>query len=141
MQTSRRQRRQIAEMNVVPYIDVMLVLLVIFMVTAPLLTQGVEVELPQVTTQPIETQSTDPLVVTIDAQGRFSMNVGNNPKEGIDPNEVQKRTRVVLKNKPNTPVLVRGDKRIHYGAVVELMTLLQSAGAESVGLVTELPES
>ncbi|HBC56001.1 MAG TPA: hypothetical protein DCZ03_02445 [Gammaproteobacteria bacterium] len=73
MQTSRRQRRQIAEMNVVPYIDVMLVLLVIFMVTAPLLTQGVEVELPQVTTQPIEPQSTDPLVVTIDAQGRFSM--------------------------------------------------------------------
>ncbi len=141
MQSSRRQRRQIAEMNVVPYIDVMLVLLVIFMVTAPLLTQGVDVDLPQISTQPIDTQSSDPLVVTVDAQGRFTMNVGKNPESGIDPTEVQKRTRVVLKNKPNTPVLVRGDKRVNYGAVVELMTLLQSAGAESVGLVTELPET
>jgi biopolymer transport protein TolR len=141
MQTQRNKRRQIAEMNVVPYIDVMLVLLVIFMVTAPLLTQGVEVELPQVTTNPIETKSPDPLVVTIDKQGRLTMNVGENPKEGVQAEDVQKRVRVVLKNKPDTPILVRGDRAVDYGSVVKLMTLLQAAGAESVGLVTELPET
>jgi len=125
---------------VVPYIDVMLVLLVIFMITAPLLAQGVKVDLPQAASEPIEPKQKEPLIVTVNAQGVYFLNVGDNPMNGIDNETLVKRVATVLRRQPETPVLVRGDKNVNYGKVVTAMTLLQKAGAPSVGLLTEAPE-
>ncbi|MFP5344259.1 MAG: protein TolR [Gammaproteobacteria bacterium] len=135
----RTRRRPMAEINVVPYIDVMLVLLVIFMITAPLLATGVKVELPQAAANPIERERREPLVVSVDAAGNYFLNVGDNSEEPVDDNTLVQRVAAVLRNQPGTPVLVRGDKNVNYGRVVRAMTLLQSAGAPNVGLVTESP--
>ncbi len=129
-----------AEINVVPYIDVMLVLLVIFMVTAPLLTQGVRVELPEADANPLPPDQEDPLVVTVDKAGNLYINVGENKRQPVEPDALMVRVRAVLKYKPKTPVMVRGDKAVEYGQVVRAMVLLQQAGATSVGLITEPPE-
>ena len=126
-----------AEINVVPYIDVMLVMLVIFMVTAPLLTQGVKVELPQESSQPLPPDQSEPLELSVDADGNYYLNVGGDAKTAIDEDTLVQRVAAVLRNKPNTPVLVRGDRSVDYGAVVHAMVLLKTAGAPSVGLVTE----
>ena len=136
----RVHRRPLSEINVVPYIDVMLVLLVIFMITAPLLTQGVQVELPKAAAQPLKSEQPEPLVATVDARGRMFLNIGGNEDQPIDADTLVQRTAAVLRNKPNTPVMVRGDAKADYGSVVSVMTLLQRAGAPSVGLVTETPE-
>lgn len=137
MSRRNRKRRFVSDINVVPYIDVMLVLLVVFMVTAPLLMQGVEVELPQAPSQPLEEQDDEPLIVSIKADGSLYINLGAQPDKAVALDVVTRQVATVLKNKPKTAVLVWGDKRIPYGDVVELMTALQGAGAESVGLVTE----
>ena len=121
----------------VPYIDVMLVMLVIFMITAPLLNQGVDVELPQADAEPMEEQQQDPLVLTVDAEGRYYLNVGGDPEVAIDADALLARTAAVLRQRPKTTVLVRGDAHVDYGEVVAAMTLLQQAGAVKVGLVTE----
>lgn len=129
-----------SEINVVPYIDVMLVLLVIFMITAPLLTQGVKVDLPQVAAEPVDTQQKEPLVATVDAAGNFYLSVGDEQDQPIDADTLVQRVAAVLRHQPQTPVLVRGDAKVDYGAVVNIMALLQKAGAPSVGLITETPE-
>jgi biopolymer transport protein TolR len=134
-------RKPMSEINVVPYIDVMLVLLVIFMITAPLLTQGVKVDLPKVSSEPVERKQNEPLIVTVDAQGNYYLNVGEDPKQGIDHDTLVQRVAAVLRHQPETPVLVRGDKAVNYGKVVTAMALLQKAGAPSVGLLTEAPET
>ncbi len=136
----RTHRRPMSEINVVPYIDVMLVLLVIFMITAPLLTQGVKVDLPQVAAEPVDTQQKEPLVATVDAEGNFYLSVGDEQDQPIDPDTLVQRVAAVLRHQPQTPVLVRGDTRVDYGTVVNIMALLQKAGAPSVGLITETPE-
>lgn len=136
---NRSRRKLIAEINVVPYIDVMLVLLIIFMATAPLLMQGVEVELPRAPSTPIDKVKDEPLIVSIKADGSLYLNLGGKPEEPISEQQVQDRVKKVLSQKPETAVLVWGDKKIPYGEVVTLMTLLQGAGASSVGLVTEAP--
>lgn len=128
-----------ADINVVPYIDVMLVLLVIFMITAPLLQQGVDVDLPQATAAPVDRKDKDPLVVTVDRNGKFFLSVGDGQEEGIDHEMLVERVAIVLRHQPGTPVLVRGDKEVAYGSVVTAMALLQRAGAPSVGLMTEPP--
>ncbi len=136
----RHRRRPMAEINVVPYVDVTLVLLVIFIVTAPLLTQGVQVELPQASATPITPgENQEPLVVTVDAQGRFYLNVGENPDQPVDEVTLVNRVAAVLRHQPGTQVLVRGDRDVPYGRVVSAMSLLQRAGAPSVGLITEPP--
>lgn len=135
-----RGRRSVAEINVVPYIDVMLVLLVIFMITAPLLTQGVKVDLPQAAAEPIESDVQEPLVVTVDINGNYYLNVGEEEKTSIDHQALVNKVAAVLRLKPKTPVMVRGDKDVLYGKVVVAMGLLQRAGAPSVGLITEAPE-
>jgi biopolymer transport protein TolR len=135
----RTRRGPMSEINVVPYIDVMLVLLVIFMITAPLLATGVKVELPQAAAAPIERESKEPLVVSVDAAGNYFLNVGENHEKPVDETTLVQRVAAVLRNQPGTPVLVRGDKNVNYGRVVRAMTLLQSAGAPSVGLITESP--
>ncbi|HHH36831.1 MAG TPA: protein TolR [Gammaproteobacteria bacterium] len=135
----RSHRRPMSQINVVPYIDVMLVLLVIFMITAPLLTQGVKVELPKVASKVVDSQQREPLVATVDAAGRFYLNVGEAPERPVDADTLVQRVAAVLRHRPGTPVLVRGDRQVNYGAVVAVMALLQKAGAPSVGLVTETP--
>ncbi|HED39799.1 MAG TPA: protein TolR [Chromatiales bacterium] len=136
--TKRARRRPMSEINVVPYIDVMLVLLIIFMVTAPLMTQGVKVDLPQATAEPVEQTEKEPLIVSIDVDGLYYLNVGEDPKKGIDHELLVQRVAAVLRYQPGTPVLVRGDAAVNYGAVVTAMALLQKAGAPSVGLVTDV---
>ncbi|MGA1581414.1 MAG: protein TolR [Luminiphilus sp.] len=134
-----RRRRMLAEINVVPYIDVMLVLLVIFMVTAPMLMQGVEVKLPQATAAPVTNQDAEPLIVSINDRGQLFLNLGVDEKQALELATIRQRVAAVLRRSPEKPVLVWGDQRVAYGDVVVVMTALQEAGAPSVGLVTENP--
>lgn len=129
-----RRRKQMSEINVVPYIDVMLVLLVIFMITTPLLTQGVKVELPEAEAKLVDTQETETLVVTVDRDGKFYLD-----ENLIDKAALQKKVRAILARQPQTPIVIRGDKNVAYGVVVRAMVLLQKSGAKSVGLITEPP--
>jgi biopolymer transport protein TolR len=129
-----------SDINVVPYIDVMLVLLVIFMITAPLLTQGVSVELPQAEAEPMAAESDEPLVVTVTKDGNYYLSIGDNPDDPIDHQALVTKVAAVLRHRPKTPVMVRGDTQVAYGKVIVAMTLLQKAGAPSVGLITETPE-
>ncbi len=141
MSQRRTRRRPIAEMNVVPYIDVMLVLLVIFMITAPLLTQGVKVELPQVAAEPIKESNKEPLVVTVNDAGELFLNLGDKGNQPVDEQTLLQRVSAVVRRRPDVPVLLRGDRNVEYGAVVRAMALLQQAGATSIGMVTEAPFS
>ena len=129
-----------SEINVVPYIDVMLVLLVIFMITAPLLTQGVKVDLPQADAEPLDVETQEPLVVTIDAAGDYYVNYGENQGTPVEPGILAARVGALLRHRPGLAVVVRGDENVPYGDVVILMTILQRAGAPSVGLMTEAPQ-
>ena len=138
MASPLRKRKLIAEINVVPYIDVMLVLLIIFMVTAPLLTQGITVELPKAGAEPIRDVSNHPpLIVSIDADGNLFINVGDDEDEPVSGQEIVARTGAVLRNRPDTPVLVKADRAVQYGFVVGAMVLLQKGGASNVGFVTD----
>ncbi len=140
-QRQRQRRGPMAEINVVPYIDVMLVLLVIFMITAPLLSQGVDVELPKADAKPMEKNSQEPLIVSLDARGDYYLNVGGKDEEAVSGDELRQRVEIVLRRQPQTQVMVRGDTAVDYGRVVELMVLLQKAGAPSVGIMTAPPEN
>ncbi len=129
-----------SEINVVPYIDVMLVLLVIFMVTAPLLMQGVQVELPKATTAPVDVNE-EPLIVSIKLDGSYYINLGEDHEKAVELSEVTRQVQLVLKRKPNTAVLIWGDTNVAYGRIIDLMASLKQAGATSLGLVTENPET
>lgn len=139
MKYKKHKRKLVAEINVVPYIDVMLVLLIVFMVTAPLLMQGVKVELPQAPSAPLDDKDQEPLIVSVKSDGSYYLDIGNgkNVQEAL-PSIIEKVAKV-LRQQPKTPVLVWGDARVDYGVVVKLMSDLQNAGAPSVGLVTEPP--
>jgi biopolymer transport protein TolR len=138
MPSPLQKRKLMGEINVVPYIDVMLVLLIIFMVTAPLLTQGVKVELPKAGAEPIEdVPNHPPLVVSVDADGNLYINVGDDEDEPAGSQEIIARTSAVLRNRPETPILIKADRAVPYGNVVGAMVLLQQAGAENVGFVTD----
>jgi biopolymer transport protein TolR len=130
-------RRPMSEINVVPFIDVMLVLLVIFMITTPLLTQGVKVELPKTTAQAIDDKQKEPLIITVDASGHYYFNLADKPNQAMTDRVLSRLVSAQLANNHERPVLVRGDKNVNYGKVVEAMVLLQQAGAKSVGLITE----
>jgi biopolymer transport protein TolR len=129
-----------AEINVVPYIDVMLVMLVIFMITAPLLTQGVKVDLPEATAEPLDAEQQEPLVVSVDADGNLFLNVGDAPDTPVAAETLVQNVSAVMRRRKDKTVLVRGDHAVDYGAVVAAMVLLQQAGVPHVGLVTEPPE-
>ena len=135
----RVKRKPLSEINVVPYIDVMLVLLVVFMVTAPLLMQGVKVDLPQAPSKPIDQKQDEPLIVSVKQDGSYYINLGKDQKKAKPLKDITDTVAKILRQKPNTPVLVWGDVKVDYGIVVGLMTALQNAGAPSVGLVTESP--
>jgi biopolymer transport protein TolR len=134
------KRKPMAEINVVPYIDVMLVLLVVFMVTAPLLMQGVKVDLPQAPSTPIDNKDEEPLIVSVKTDGTYYLNLGQDQQGAKPLKEITDTVAKVLRQKPTTPVLVWGDTAVPYGTVVSLMTELQAAGAPSVGLVTDPPK-
>jgi biopolymer transport protein TolR len=140
MANGRRGRQLMGEINVVPYIDVMLVLLIIFMITAPLLTQGVQVELPDADAQPIDPEllrDREPLVLSVDRDGRYYLNVGADEDAPIDEAEIARRAGAVLARDAGTPVLVKADERVPYGSVVRGMVLLQQAGAKKIGFLTD----
>jgi biopolymer transport protein TolR len=131
------------EINVVPYIDVMLVLLIIFMITAPLLTEGVKVQLPKAGARPIPAEmmkDSKPIVLSIDEHARLFLNYNKPEDEPISAEKVEAEAAAVLRRAPETVVLVKGDYRVAYGEVVRAMTILQRAGADKVGFVTESPQ-
>jgi biopolymer transport protein TolR len=140
MARRRVKHRPMAEINVVPYIDVMLVLLVIFMVTAPMLMQGVKVELPEAASDPVENQDPEPLIVSINASGELFLNLGADQEQKLSLATIKQRVSVVIRRSPEKPVMVWGDRNVAYGDVVILMTVLQEAGAPHVGLVTDSPQ-
>jgi biopolymer transport protein TolR len=136
--TPLQKRKLMSEINVVPYIDVMLVLLVIFMVTAPLLTQGIEVELPKAGAEPIESAADKlPLIVSVDKAGNLYLSVGDDEDEPSNAKEIVAKVSAILRNSPETPMLIKADRAVEYGYVVGAMVLLQQGGAENVGFVTD----
>lgn len=137
---ARRRKKPVSEINVVPYIDVMLVLLIIFMVTAPLITQGVDVDLPQASAEPINDDGKLPLVASVDADGNYYINIGGDQEQAMSAADVATLVAAHLQLEPETPVVVRGDGAVSYNQVLQLMVLLQRAGAERVGLMTRPPE-
>ena len=141
MMIQAKKRRLAHEINVVPYIDVMLVLLVIFMITAPLLTQGVEVDLPDAAAQtlPYDEQN-EPVVLSVDANGLYYLNRGEQPSAALDDAEIQRIVSSILKHKPKTSVVVEGDEKVPYARVMHAMALLQGAGVTQLGFATETPE-
>ena len=139
--SGKTKRRPMAEINVVPYIDVMLVLLIIFMVTAPMLNQGVDVDLPNVDANPVRVEDDEnQLIVSITASGLYYIERGSDDPKAMALVDIQKYVATLLKSQPKTDVLVRGDENVPYGIVVALMGVLQTAGAQSVGLITEAPD-
>lgn len=137
----RFRKKRMSEINVVPYIDVMLVLLIIFMVTAPLLTQGVKVELPRTESTPIEQKDQEPIIVSVDSKGNYYLNLGDKTNAPLKAKLLMTRIKAVLKHRQDNTVFVKGDSNVNYGKVVALMAMLKQSGVENVGLVTRMPES
>ena len=141
MSRRTKRRKPMAEINVVPYIDVTLVLLIIFMITTPMLQTGVQVDLPQANSAPVEQkEDTPPIVVSIKAQGEYYIKLGSEDDERIQPEEINARVVAVLSNKPATPVLINADNNVAYGTVVTVMAALKNAGVPNVGLMTKSDE-
>ena len=133
----RRKRRKLKnEINVVPYIDVMLVLLIIFMVTAPLMNLGVDIELPQSNAKSIE-EKKDPVVVTVDADGNYFLAVEAGSNEALDAATLSRKVGAIVSNNPQVAVFVAADGAGNYQNVMDAMVLLQSAGVEKVGLMSQ----
>lgn len=137
----REHRKPITDINLVPYIDVMLVLLVIFMITAPLLTQGVHVNLPQGATKTLPPEKNKPIIVSIDAQGQLYLNTSATPAQPITPqnlmSDVSSQLEAATTQHKEQSVYVKGDQAANYGQVMNAMVLLQKAGAQDVGLITK----
>ncbi|MCZ6890154.1 MAG: protein TolR [Gammaproteobacteria bacterium] len=138
------RRKPISEINVVPYVDVTLVLLVIFMATAPLMTQGVDVDLPNAPSQALSNDQDDPLVVSVREDGAIFVNIGirrdGDKGRRVTIFSLEDQASRIIAARPQVPVYVRADHALDYGKVIEIMTVLQRAGAQSVGLITDPPE-
>jgi len=137
--TGIRRRKRMSEINVVPYVDVTFVLLVIFMVTAPLFHQGVEVELPSAPAEQLEKtdENQEPLIVSVDQAGQVFVNKADSPKEPVPDDLFRNQIREILSKEQGSPIYVRGDKNVDYGRVVTVMVMLQEAGADNIGLITD----
>ncbi|SFD73562.1 protein TolR [Pseudoalteromonas denitrificans] len=134
----RKKRRPVAEINVVPYIDVMLVLLIIFMATAATITHGVDVDLPKMEqSELVETKEAPPIIVSINAQGKYFASIGIDPEAEMDAIDIAAQVKLALDKNPKTPVMIKGDGRVSYQEVLLLMDFLKRAGVPSVGLMTE----
>jgi biopolymer transport protein TolR len=135
-----RRRKPMGEINVVPYIDVTLVLLIIFMITTPLLQTGVKVDLPEAESAVVEQKNDPPIVITIKEQGQYYITIGEKEQEQLVPDEIDARVAAVLNEKPETQVLIEADKGVDYGTVVTVMAGLKNAGVPNVGLMTKSGE-
>ena len=135
-----RKRRLKADINVVPYIDVMLVLLIIFMVTAPLLNLGVDIELPQTNAKPID-QKKEPVVVTVDSGGNYFLTLQGADMEALSAEALSAKVGAFVRDNPEVPVFVAGDRAANYEVVLDAMVLLQSAGVPKVGLMSQPAEA
>ena len=140
MTSRRRKRKLLSEINVVPYIDVMLVLLVVFMVAAPLMVQGVLVNLPETTSELLPRERSDPLIVSIKEDGVFFLEMDAPKNEPLNSQMLSEKVSKILSSNPSLQVVVRGDGEVKYQKVMELMSILQSSGAENVGLITQPPQ-
>ncbi len=137
----RRKRRALkAEINVVPYIDVTLVLLIIFMITAPMLNLGVDIELPKSNARSLEVDS-EPVLITVDQEGTMFLTLGSEPREAIDAENLTAKVAAFVRNNPDIPVLVGGDGRVDYAQVYQVLTLLQQAQVPKVGLMSQPHDS
>lgn len=136
----RKNRKSMSDINVVPYIDVMLVLLVIFMITAPLLQQGVQVQLPKASAQTVTQDQELPVIVSVDKEGKYFLSHGEYKNEPVTPGRLRTLVKAIITHKQGTKVLVNGDRDVSYGRVVQAMALLQASGVPQVGLLTESPE-
>ncbi|HET7593775.1 MAG TPA: protein TolR [Rhodanobacteraceae bacterium] len=136
MQHRGRRRRRMAEINIVPYIDVMLVLLIIFMVTAPMLNLGADIQLPQSAAKALQDEK-KPVLVTVDEQGQVFLTLGSNAREQVDDDTLVKKVSAFVKEDPKVSVLLGGDKRVDYGRVNQVLGLLQQAGVAKVGLMSQ----
>ena len=141
MSRKHGRRKPMAEINVVPYIDVTLVLLIIFMITTPMLQTGVEVDLPPAESAMVEQKEGEPpIVISIKEQGEYYINTDGQNDELIEPEVINDRVAIVLSNKPGTQVLISADKSVDYGTVVTVMAALKNAGVPTVGLMTKPEE-
>jgi len=141
MHTGRRKRRKLkAEINVVPYIDVMLVLLIIFMVTAPLLNLGVDIQLPQSTAKSVQADK-EPIVISVDKDGSYFLTLGTSQREPIDAQTLVNKVSAFIRQNPQVPVLIGGDERVDYGKIYQVMVLLQQSGVPKVGLMSQPVET
>ncbi len=136
---SRKRRGPMAEINVVPYIDVTFVLLMIFMITAPLVQTGVDVDLPQAEASPVDLKDEPPVIVSIKKDGSFFIDIGDRNDEPVDESVLYTRVAAVLRNNPQAQIYVRGDHLVEYGRIVTVMAALKNAGAPKVGLMTTPP--
>lgn len=136
----RVKRKRMSEINVVPYIDVMLVLLIIFMVTAPLLSEGVEVNLPESGARTLEESQEEPLVVSVNREGDYFLNLGEQTDKPLEAGALVQRVRAVLRQRSDKTVYIKGDQDARYGQVVAVMATLQEAGVRDLGLVTRSPD-
>ena len=130
-----------SDINVVPYIDVMLVLLIIFMITAPLITQGVKIDIPQAPSEVFTAVSQEPVIVSLALDGRLYVDFGDSPEQPVQTDILVNRVAAILKYKPDTDFLVAADEGVEYGNVIRLMTLVQSAGVRKIGLITRPPST
>lgn len=133
----RKRRNLVSEINVVPYIDVMLVLLVVFMVAAPLMVQGVKVNLPEVDSKVLPLEQEEPLIISIDSNGNIYMEIDSLDRKALDINSLEERVEKILSANPNIQVVIRGDSEVKYENIMQLMSILQAAGAEGIGLITK----
>lgn len=140
MSCQKKRRKPMGEINVVPYIDVMLVLLIIFMVTAPLLTQGVKVDLPRAEAETVTSSDGKLLVISVKADGSYYLNLNANPAEALDLESVIARSVAAMKLYPGIPINVGADRSVPYGKVVQLIASLKKAGVAKVGFLTDPPE-
>lgn len=136
----RVPRKMMADINVVPYIDVMLVLLVVFMITAPMMTQGINLDLPNSNNTPLDSKDQEPVILSIKKDGSYFINVGENSQQSASLDTLRGHALRIHRHKPETVFLVEGDEEVAYGRVVALMSVLQGAGLQKIGLVTEPPE-
>lgn len=136
MLSTRAKRRSIAEINIVPYVDVMLVLLVIFMVTAPMINQGVEVDLPTASAKPLPKDTPLPIIVSVNTKGDLFLNISQVPQSPIPAKKLQSEIMMALRQDSKRPVMVKADKNASYDTVIKAMVLLQNAGVPNIGLET-----
>ncbi|RRJ84176.1 protein TolR [Aestuariirhabdus litorea] len=141
MAKQRQRRRPISEINVVPYIDVMMVLLIVFMVAAPLLTQGVNVELPKTNAKPMQmAEDEEVLILSVKADGSYYLNIGDQQEQPITLALLGEQVSKIVRAQPQRPVMIKGDQKVPYGAVVTAMATLQESGVDNVGLITDPKE-